>query len=102
MTMPANKPRPVRRWLDRLVRWLRPVQWSENVLITAAGSIYVVRDAPGKERQIRHPWTGEWQDESKVRFSIVPKWESYHRTQYAEALPMPPNALPSATEAPHE
>jgi len=74
------------RYLNRLVLGER-VDWKESQLITSAGIVYTVRDADGHERQIKTPWSGDWNPESSVSHSWLPQYESQMSEEYKAAIP---------------
>lgn len=61
-------------------------EWQHRDVLSPDGFVFAVREAPGQEREIRNPQTGEWRPESEVRFSHLPVFEEYHRQQYRQAL----------------
>lgn len=67
-------------------------RWKESQLITSAGIVYTVRDAPGHEREIKSPWDGQWRSESEVKHSWLPHFEKQMLREYETAKPYTQNA----------
>lgn len=81
----------------RLFRRPPPQAWRESRLVSPDGIIYIVRDAPGREREVCDApgrecevcdaWCRTWTPESRAQFSSLPCFEEYHRQQYRAARP---------------